>query len=72
MEPQPRVLPPGDYLWCGCGGSAKRPLCDGRHAGNGCSAAHRFTVTPRSGRLWLCVCQRTRHPPFCDGQHNRR
>jgi CDGSH-type Zn-finger protein len=30
-----------------------------------------FTVTARSGSLWLCGCKHSRHPPHCDGTHNK-
>ncbi|WP_436233290.1 CDGSH iron-sulfur domain-containing protein [Flagellatimonas centrodinii] len=70
VGPRPRTLVPGDYLWCGCGRSGAGALCDGRDAGNSCRQQRRFTVTPRSGTVWLCECGRTGTPPWCDGRHN--
>ncbi|HUP91514.1 MAG TPA: CDGSH iron-sulfur domain-containing protein [Solimonas sp.] len=63
-------LPPGDYLWCACGRSASQPFCDGSHQG-GPFTPVKFTVTRRSGTLWLCGCKAARTRPFCDGTHNK-
>jgi CDGSH iron-sulfur domain-containing protein 3 len=77
--PDPRVaqrapfaldLAPGEYGWCACGQSRQQPFCDGSHRG-GPFAPVRFTVTARSGTLWLCGCKHSRRPPFCDGTHNK-
>lgn len=68
--PYLRELPPGEYLWCACGRSARQPFCDGSHQGT-TLAPLKFTVTRTSGMLWLCGCKHTRHPPFCDGYHNK-
>jgi CDGSH-type Zn-finger protein len=69
-RPQVVCLPPGDYVWCGCGRRSDAPLCK---AGGAHCAAHglRFTVTAR-GTQWLCGCGRSRQLPFCDGStHNQ-
>lgn len=63
-------LPPGEYAWCACGRSQRQPFCDGSHAGTGWLPV-RFTVTPRTGTLWLCGCKHSRRKPHCDGFHNR-
>lgn len=63
-------LPPGDYLWCACGRSRRQPFCDGSHAGTTLRPM-KFTVTPRSGTLWLCGCKHARSKPHCDGRHNK-
>lgn len=70
-KPHLLELPPGEYLWCACGHSKTPPLCDGCHDSDGSLPPLAFTVTPRSGLLWLCGCKHTRTPPFCDGAHNR-
>ncbi len=69
-KPYLQELPPGEYHWCTCGRSQRQPLCDGSHAGSGFEPMP-FTVTKRSGMLWLCGCKQSRRPPFCDGFHNR-
>lgn len=63
-------LAPGDYLWCACGRSLKQPFCDGSHRGTDFQPI-RFSVSKRSGTLWLCGCKHSASPPFCDGRHNR-
>ena len=63
-------LAPGDYLWCACGRSQRQPFCDGSHAGTAFLPVP-FTVTRKSGTLWLCGCKHSRDKPFCDGRHNR-
>lgn len=63
-------LEPGDYLWCACGRSKTQPFCDGSHAGSDFEPV-RFSVTRKTGLLWLCTCKRSRHAPFCDGAHNK-
>jgi CDGSH-type Zn-finger protein len=68
--PYLQELAPGDYLWCACGRSKIQPFCDGSHPGSGFEPV-KFTVTARSGMLWLCGCKQSRHKPFCDGSHNK-
>lgn len=63
-------LPPGEYLWCACGRSLTQPFCDGSHKGTS-FAPIKFTVTPRTGTLWLCGCKHAKTKPHCDGAHNK-
>lgn len=63
-------LAPGDYLWCACGRSQSQPFCDGSHTGS-TFVPVKFTVTRRSGTLWLCGCKHTRRAPHCDATHNK-
>lgn len=63
-------LPPGDYLWCACGRSARQPFCDGSHQGSRFEPV-KFTVDRNAGLLWLCTCKRSADAPLCDGSHNR-
>ena len=63
-------LAPGEYRWCACGRSRSQPFCDGSHQGTAFTPIN-FTVTLRSGTLWLCGCKHARTKPFCDGAHNK-
>ena len=69
-KPYMRDLAPGDYFWCACGRSRAQPFCDNSHQGTGL-APIKFTVTPRSGTLWLCGCKHAKTKPYCDGTHNK-
>jgi CDGSH-type Zn-finger protein len=67
--PSPKVvtLPAGDYDWCRCARQSSEPLCtDGS-----CTNRQRFSLKGKSPEtLWLCRCDATKTPPFCDGSHN--
>ena len=68
--PSPKVvtLPAGDYHWCRCAQQQSEPLC----ASGSCAQAHAFTLKCKSPEtLWLCRCNATKTPPFCDGSHNK-
>ena len=69
-KPYMRDLPPGDYFWCACGRSKNQPFCDGSHQG-GPFAPIKFSVTPKTGTLWLCGCKHAKTRPHCDGTHNK-
>jgi CDGSH-type Zn-finger protein len=63
-------LAPGEYFWCACGRSLTQPFCDGSHKGTSFTPI-KFTVTPRTGTLWLCGCKHSKTKPHCDGAHNK-
>ncbi|MCC6917116.1 MAG: CDGSH iron-sulfur domain-containing protein [Nitrosomonas sp.] len=52
------------YYWCSCGLSRSQPFCDGSHRGTGMNPL--AFVAEKTGLVSLCVCKKTKHPPFCD------
>jgi len=66
---QPAILrlEPGEYRWCGCDKSAKRPFCDTTQAE--CSSASVPFEIAKTRNVALCCCEHTNTPPFCDGSH---
>lgn len=52
------------YWWCACGLSKNQPFCDGSHKGT--DVIPQRYKPEQSGPTQLCVCKRTRTPPFCD------
>ncbi len=52
------------YMWCGCGDSSIKPLCDKQ----GCTKGYCYQAIV-SETVLFCGCGRTQEKPFCDGSH---
>ena len=59
-----------EYVWCSCGLSGHQPFCDSSHFGTTHQDGVHFTPE-KSGKAHLCMCKRTKTPPYCDGSHTK-
>lgn len=55
------------YLWCRCGLSQTLPLCDFSHKINDSLDKPLSFVAEKTTTVYLCSCNRTLDPPYCDG-----
>ncbi len=55
------------YLFCTCGKSADKVLCDGSHKGS--KFKPKEFIATRNGMQYLCACKKCMNGVFCDGTH---
>lgn len=53
------------YVWCGCGKTGTKPLCD---KSGDCSLAIEYQSILNED-VYFCSCLQSARKPFCDGSH---
>ena len=64
---QKPILGTKKYYWCSCGLSTKQPFCDSSHMKTAFKPLD-FVIQENVSQVYLCMCKKTKNPPYCDFQ----